>query len=563
MYINQTRYTLLSPITRDVGQIFEFATIDENVSDFVGGRVENRLLAGLGTHVYQWFDPQAPEIPDQIPIADGEQVTYRDILEAFVFADGRTLATDQVNAIIDGLDARIQLLQGPPGTGKTMTTAIAVLLRVLVRQTVGSIVLVAANTHTALDNLLERIDQVLDTFQQISTDRGLLLPNLMLTKVHSSRDAVAESPSRGRIVDFPAEPSRQFIHTNLRDNVLIVGGTTSALLKLTDQISGGRDFRDGFYTPMLIVDEASMIVFPHFLALATIVQPNGEIMLAGDHRQLAPIIAHDWEREDRPPVVLYQPFVSAYQAIENLAHNNPNISENAILRSALSFTFRLPPAIRELIARLYRLDNIELEGLAREEIINQDNVGEGSWEQIWRGDTGLYLVLHSERGSRNINEIEVQIIEQILNADEGIPNGSVAIVTPYRAQRSLLQTRLNVGQGPVDIVDTVERLQGGERPIVIVSAVASDPSAISANTEFILNLNRSNVAFSRSQNRLIVVCSESLINHIPVELDQYDSTMLWKALRNICSRVIATINLDGTTVNILTLPLAIENNPIQ
>ena len=52
---------------------------------------------------------------------------------------------------------------------------------------------------------------------------------------------------------------------------------------------------------LLVVDEASMMVFPHFLALATLAAPDGKILLAGDHRQLAPITAHDWETEDRPP----------------------------------------------------------------------------------------------------------------------------------------------------------------------------------------------------------------------------------------------------------------------
>ena len=43
-----------------------------------------------------------------------------------------------------------------------------------------------------------------------------------------------------------------------------------------------------------------MMVFPHFLALASLVHTDGDIMLTGDHRQLAPILAHDWEHEDSP-----------------------------------------------------------------------------------------------------------------------------------------------------------------------------------------------------------------------------------------------------------------------
>ncbi|NES93347.1 MAG: AAA family ATPase [Okeania sp. SIO2B9] len=107
-----------------------------------------------------------------------------------------------------------------------------------------------------------------------------------------------------------------------KKTVLVIGGTTNAILKMVNELNQRnnflKDYPQGFQTTTLIVDEASMMVFPHFLALATLVKNDGEIMLAGDHRQLTPIITHDWENEDRPPVVYYQPYVSAYQAIQNL-----------------------------------------------------------------------------------------------------------------------------------------------------------------------------------------------------------------------------------------------------
>ena len=132
---------------------------------------------------------------------------------------------------------------------------------------------------------------------------------------------------------------------------------------------------------------------------------------------------------------------------------------------------------------------------------------------------------------------------------------SVAIMTPHRAQRSFLKTRLAAHSVAVDVIDTVERLQGGERPTVIVSATASDPSAIATNVEFVLDLNRSNVAFSRAQNRLIVVCSDSLLDHIPAEVEHYQSAMLWKSLRAICSRQVGDTSIEGYSVRVFTPPV--------
>lgn len=225
------------------------------------------------------------------------------------------------------------------------------------------------------------------------------------------------------------------------------------------------------------------------------------------------------------------------------------------MRSALSFTFRLPPVIRELIARLYRLDDIELQGKDKNQDIKQNEVN-GIWKNLLQGNRGLYLVLHSERQSRRSNQLEIEIIKNILDAGGELDDGSIAIVTPHRAQRTLLKTKLKkYYENAVDVIDTVEKLQGGERLNVIISATASDPSAISKNVEFILNLNRSNVAFSRVQERLIVVCSKTLLDYIPKELDNYEETMLWKALRSECSQLIFTENVNGHIVEVFTPPL--------
>jgi hypothetical protein len=343
--------------------------------------------------------------------------------------------------------------------------------------------------------------------------------------------------------------------------VLVVGGTTASLLKLNGKVgklktwNGGK----GLSGSLLVVDEASMMVFPHFLALATLVPPDGQVMLTGDHRQLAPITAHDWENEDRPPTVIYQPFVSAYDAVRRIIEKTDGrgmrlVAPAAARRSTLQLTFRLPPVVRELIARIYRQDQIELKGQDRDATAGA--LGPGAvWNHIWRWNIGLFLVVHDEDRSKRSNEVELAVVEQLLGSAPGLPAGSVAIITPHRAQRSLFNSRLiaHAGAGkPVDVIDTVERLQGGERPTVIVSATVSDPTSIEANVEFILDLNRANVAFSRVQDRLIVVCSQTLLNHIPAEVEHYQSAILWKSLRELCSVTVAETVVNGRRVRILT-----------
>jgi hypothetical protein len=468
---------------------------------------------------------------------------------------GRGLAPDQVEAVLDGLETRVQLLQGPPGTGKTTTTAAAILTRALSRLGAGDVILVAAHTHTAVDTLLRRLDSLLPAYRRRTAEVGRAMPEVRLAKVHSSRIDPEHAPGGG-VVDMVAKPCARRV-ADLRDGaVAVLGGTTGTLLKMASELSTRRPFSDapnGFQARLLVVDEASMMVFPHFLALASLIEPDGHIMLAGDHRQLTPIVAHDWEREDRPPAVVYQPFASAYEAVQNIT--GAGVAEVSVRRSALRYTFRLPPEVRDLVARLYRLDAIEL--LGREHgTASLVPTGSGlPFAAVWDGRSGLYLVVHTERESRQANETEVRIVEALLAAAAPVTPGSVGVVTPHRAQRSVLRTRLGAAPGaPVDVVDTVERFQGGERPTIVVSATVSDPSAVGASAEFILNLNRANVAFSRAEERLIVVCSDALLDHIPAELEHYESSMLWKSLRALCTAEVVRTAVGGHEVVVLTPP---------
>jgi hypothetical protein len=545
----ESRYVLPSRTWGNVG-VFQHATIDDSVTDFVAKRVDEHLSTTPQTDIYDWFHPEHPEVLGQVPIGNNMIGPYQRILSDFALPRGQHLLPSQVESIIQGLDTRIQLLQGPPGTGKTVTTALAVLLRILARIRLGEMVLVSASTHTALDNILGRIQEFLGQFRALCESQGLHMPSIAISKVHSADPEDLDLPPDD-IQHFRAAIARSSVRRLTNGNVAIIGGTTSALLKMQSNLVGGSQFRNGFSVSSLFIDEASMLVFPHFLALSTLLSPAGEMMLAGDHRQLTPIVSHDWENEDRPPIIVYQPYKSAYEAVRDIARRN--VPADSVRLSALRFTFRLPPPLIELISRLYRLDNINLQGLERQIEITDASEEGGSWEKIWDGPYGLFLVLHSERQSQKFNKLEAEIIERIIEAGMPQEDGSIAVVTPHRAQRSLLMAKLQGDyQRSVSVIDTVEHLQGRERPTVILSATESDISYISSNVGFILDLNRSNVAFSRSRDRLIVVCSEELINYIPADYDEYESTMLWKALRSVCSRLIANIELDDHRVQMLT-----------
>jgi uncharacterized protein len=133
------------------------------------------------------------------------------------------------------------------------------------------------------------------------------------------------------------------------------------------------------------------------------------------------------------------------------------------------------------------------------------------------------LILHDERESRQSNAVEAAIgaaLEQSTHEDDGL-----GIVTPHNAQRGLLNTHLDSVE-----CETVERYQGGERPVIMVSATASDPDFVQVEADFLLNPNRLTVAMSRMRRGLVVVASRTVFDVVPKDVEEYGRAGIWKGL---------------------------------
>lgn len=91
----------------------------------------------------------------------------------------------------------------------------------------------------------------------------------------------------------------------------------------------------------------------------------------------------------------------------------------------------------------------------------------------------------------------------------GIDAKDIAVVTPFRRQvlaiRTSLRSKLN---SDIPLVDTVERLQGQDVDLVILSFSVTDHEFYRQTMEFLLNRNRLNVMISRAKKKVVIVKSE-------------------------------------------------------
>src|SRR6185312_4643596 len=146
----------------------------------------------------------------------------------------------------------------------------------------------------------------------------------------------------------------------------------------------------------------------------------------------------------------------------------------------------------------------------------------------------VVIIEHAEHASLKRNDTEIAILAPIIEAARdklGLdPEDGLGVVVPHRAQRAALKA-LFPDLAEAGGIDTVERFQGGERDLIVVSATASDPEFVLAEASFLLNPNRLNVAISRPRKKLIVIGSTTIFRLVPPDMEVFESALLWKRLR--------------------------------
>ena len=80
------------------------------------------------------------------------------------------------------------------------------------------------------------------------------------------------------------------------------------------------------------------------------------------------------------------------------------------------------------------------------------------------------------------------------------------------------------------MVDTVERMQGQEREVILISLAVGDPDALSSRAAFFFSTNRLNVAMSRARSKVILVASEGAFRGLPMDPDSLRAASLFKSL---------------------------------
>lgn len=356
------------------------------------------------------------------------------------------------------------LIQGPPGSGKTW------LLAHLARQFAieGKKVLITAPTHTAINNALQKCS----TLTQY--------PHIIKVGKSNQKEGLNYDGST-------AKNSPDFRNTAYDNNSrgVIVGATCYS--PHTRKL----EFMDW---DVIIIDEAGQLSIP--LAIAAMVK-GSKFIFIGDHKQLPPIIA-----ENHTDTVFQK------SIFEHLHQFNQAIM--------LDITYRMNKWINDFPSRQFYGSKLIPDKKNESWLLTiQNNFSKHAEILDTTKPEVLYCHYHQSNESRSEYEsnIVAEFIEEYLK--QGVTPADIAILTPFRAQvrqiKKALMKLTNYKNFKDDLfVDTVERIQGQERDIIIFSLATSDPIKAMQRATFFFNPNRFNVAITRARKKRIVIGHKNL-----------------------------------------------------
>jgi len=355
----------------------------------------------------------------------------------------RELNSSQVEAVERAIACDVfHLIWGPPGTGKTKV------IPEIVKRVSGQ-VLLGAFTNTAVDKMLIALLDDDPAARFLRVGRASDSPELARK--------IAGDPADFFTEDLAVKSGSIRALKNALQEARIVAATSHR--SSTIPYLRTRAFE------MAIVDEAAQLTEP--LTLGLILRAR-RFVLIGDDRQL-------------PPVVRTRGL--AHSMFERLKRDTPNVT-------LLETQYRMHPQIMEVSNRLF------YDGRLKSGIGERDRKPPDGMPVVF-----VPVECHRD-GRSNIDEARVVVdLVRSLTRDPAMDPESIGVVSPFRAQVVLLRQML-AGAGVT--VDTVERFQGGERDIMILSFVRS------RGTGFVFDDRRLNVAITRARRKLVLVAHPEL-----------------------------------------------------
>ncbi|MFT4214676.1 MAG: TM0106 family RecB-like putative nuclease [Microbacterium sp.] len=381
---------------------------------------------------------------------------------------GADAVDDIVRSIIDLHDSYLAV-QGPPGTGKTYVGSHVVARLVAER---GFRIGVVAQSHAVVENMLARI-----------VDAGV-----PLAQVGKAAKAGSAEAASGAFTSIAKDGYAAFAAAHPEG--FVIGGTA---WDLSHPARVPRRSLD-----LLVIDEAGQFSLASTIAVSV---AASRLLLLGDPQQL-PQVSQGTHPEPVDTSALGWIMDGAAVIPEDRGY-------------FLAQTWRMRPEVAEPVSQLSYEGRLEAHPVT-------------SARHVAGVAPGVRAVplAHSGNATASAEEADavVGIVRDLVGrawtAGEDAPPRPLAVadlivVTPYNAQQVLVEQALAQAGFDAVRVGTVDRFQGQEAAVAIVSLAASSGRDAPRGLEFLLLQNRLNVAVSRALHTAYLVYGTGLLDDLP------------------------------------------------
>ena len=409
------------------------------------------------------------------------------------------------------------LIHGPPGTGKT--SVIAEIVKQLCQQ--GQRVLLAAFTNQAVDNMLKRLElEGFRDFVRLGHERSV--------------DGAIQERLLIRLVEQQGNSSS--VHTLLR-SIPVVASTTATWSseKYTPLSFNGAGGSVGSQTDsalhfdVAIIDEAGQLPIPAILGALRFAK---RFILVGDEKQLPPLVLS----KEAARAGLADSLFSMLKQIDfDYSKEHPEAVSACV---PLKVQYRMNKWISHFASKVFYEGQLQAHTSVASRLLTPLSTATfGETPSITRTLDPraplVFLDVQSESGNsgeqEKISNAEARAVREVVAGllARGVEEAGIGIIAPYRAQVANLRRHLFSDDEAIGwkallpttplSVDTVDRFQGGERSVIIISfATTSAPDLESRIREHLTNPNRLNVALTRAQRKLILVGHALALESLPI-----------------------------------------------
>jgi DNA replication ATP-dependent helicase Dna2 len=273
-----------------------------------------------------------------------------------------------------------------------------------------------------------------------------------------------------------------------------------------------------FQFDVALIDEAGQLTIPAILGALRFAR---RFILVGDEKQLPPLVLDKAAGAQGLAVSLFDKLKQRDE--EALREKRQSVSACVPLR----VQYRMHEIISQFASRTFYQDQLRAHYVVARRRLHLLNPPPGSAPvqpavlQSIRVDLPMVFLDVRARASKSevkMSNAEARVVREVIAAllARGIGEDEIGVIAPYRAQVANLRRHLlsddpaaNWNALPFETplsIDTVDRFQGGERSVIIISfATSTTPPADSQLREHLTNAHRLNVALTRAQRKLILV----------------------------------------------------------